>query len=95
MRALIQRVIKGKVYIDGELYNEISSGYVILLGIAQEDTEKESEILAEKTINLRIMSDETGKMNHSILEAGGENLVISQFTLFAGLTGGRRASLFN
>ncbi|OGG18792.1 D-tyrosyl-tRNA(Tyr) deacylase [Candidatus Gottesmanbacteria bacterium RIFCSPHIGHO2_02_FULL_39_14] len=92
MRALLQRVISGKVYIKGELFNEISSGYVILLGVSESDTESDADLLAEKTVNLRIMADTEGKMNRSVLDTEGEILVISQFTLYADLTAGRRPS---
>ncbi|OGF99890.1 D-tyrosyl-tRNA(Tyr) deacylase [Candidatus Gottesmanbacteria bacterium RBG_16_38_7b] len=92
MRALLQRVISGKVYIKGELINGISSGYVILLGVSESDTEADADLLAEKTVNLRIMADTEGKMNRSVLDTEGEILVISQFTLYADLTAGRRPS---
>ena len=92
MRALLQRVISGKVYIKGELINGISSGYVILLGVSESDTESDADLLAEKTVNLRIMADTEGKMNRSVLDTEGEILVISQFTLYADLTAGRRPS---
>src|SRR4030067_2255220 len=92
MRALIQRVTWGKVNISGKLFNEIKEGFVILLGVWQKDSEKEAEIIADKTVNLRVMSDKTGKMNLSILDTKGEILVISQFTLYADLKTGRRPS---
>ena len=92
MRALLQRVISGKVYIKGELINGISSGYVILLGVSESDTESDADLLAEKTVNLRIMADNEEKMNRSVLDTEGEILVISQFTLYADLTAGRRPS---
>ncbi len=92
MIALIQRVKRGKVTIEEKNHSEIGQGYVIFLGIYQEDTEKEVEKLAEKITNLRIMADEAGKMNRSILDVKGELLVVSQFTLTADLTFGRRPS---
>ena len=92
MRLLIQRVSSGSVSISGRQISKIGKGYVILLGVGKTDTEKEVKLLAEKTVNLRVMSDSQGKMNKSILDAGGEILVISQFTLYADTTGGRRPS---
>lgn len=92
MRVLIQRVTSGKVSIDGKLKASISKGYVILLGVKEGDSEKEAELLAEKTINLRVMSDGNGKMNLAIKDVEGAILVISQFTLYADTKGGRRPS---
>lgn len=81
MRLLIQRVTSGKVTVEKKITGEIGKGYVILFGVKEGDTEKEVLFLAEKIITLRIMSDENGKMNKSILDISGEILVISQFTL--------------
>lgn len=92
MRALIQRVTSGKVSIDGKLKDAINKGYVILFGVKEGDGEKEAQLLAEKTVNLRVMSDENDKMNLSIKDVAGDILVISQFTLYADTTGGRRPS---
>lgn len=92
MIALIQRVTKGKVTTKERVVSEIGKGYVVLLGIFEEDTEKDVEKLAEKISTLRIMSDENEKMNLSITDAKGEILVVSQFTLVADLTYGRRPS---
>lgn len=92
MRALIQRVKKGKVAIDGKTVGEIGKGMVILLGVKKEDTDKEVDFLAEKVANLRIMADKEGKMNLSIKDVGGEILVVSQFTLYGDASGGRRPS---
>ena len=92
MRTLLQRVLKGRVLIDGEVINEINKGYVILLGISETDTDRQVNLIAEKTANLRIMPDSDGKMNLSILQTGGEILVVSQFTLYADLSAGRRPS---
>ena len=94
MVALIQRVTKAKVMIKNQVYSQTNHGYVIFLGIYKDDTEKDIEILVEKTVNLRIMSDGQKKMNRSILEIGGEILVVSQFTLCANLKGGRRPDFF-
>ena len=92
MIALIQRVSKGKVVISDKIYSETGPGYVILLGIFEGDNGKEVEKLIDKIINLRIMSDQEGKMNKSILETEGEVLVVPQFTLAADLSAGRRPS---
>jgi len=92
MITLIQRVKKGAVSIKGRIFSQISSGYVILLGIFEEDTEKDVVGLTEKIVALRIMSDEKGKMNKSIIETKGEILLVPQFTLCADVKGGRRPS---
>ncbi len=95
MIALIQRVKKGKVLIDSKIHSEIGAGQIILLGIFNQDSEKDIEKLVEKVANLRIMSDDKGKMNLSILDTQGEILVVSQFTLAADLTFGRRPSFLD
>jgi len=92
MRALIQRVTHGSVTIDGKITSSIETGYVILLGVVEKDTEKESQVLAQKTVNLRIMSDDNDNMNLSILDVKGDILVVSQFTLCADCSAGRRPS---
>ncbi len=92
MRILLQRVTAGKVTIDNKVIGQIRNGYVILLGVKEGDTEKEADLLAEKIVNLRVMSDENNKMNKSIKDSEGSVLVVSQFTLYADLSGGRRPS---
>lgn len=92
MVALLQRVTKSRVTVNDAVVGEIGMGLVILLGVFQNDTEKESEILAKKTENLRIFNDADEKMNLSLLDVGGEALVISQFTLCADYKKGRRPS---
>lgn len=92
MIALIQRVTKGTVGINNAIYSEINHGYVILLGIFDNDNKDDAEKLVEKIINLRVMSDEQKKMNRSIIETKGEILLVSQFTLCADVAGGRRPS---
>lgn len=92
MRTLIQRVTKGKVLMKNQIIGEIGLGYVILLGVKEGDSEKEADFLAEKIVNLRVMSDEIDKMNLSIKDVDGEILVVSQFTLYADTTAGRRPS---
>jgi len=95
MRALIQRVSKGSVLIDNNVRSSIGSGYVILLGIFKDDSEKDIEKLIPKVLNLRIMDDENGVMNKSILETQGGILVVSQFTLCADTKKGKRPSYIN
>ena len=83
MRAVVTRVSRAKVEIDGVVKGEIGTGFLVLLGIKNGDTEKEAEKLATKVRNMRIFGDENGKMNLDINSAGGSLLVISQFTLHA------------
>jgi D-tyrosyl-tRNA(Tyr) deacylase len=92
MRALIQRVSSGKVIVDGQTIAQIGQGLVILLGIGHGDGEGQAVFLAEKIANLRIFEDEAGKSNLSILDVGGEAIVVSQFTLYADTRKGRRPS---
>ncbi|HSK70689.1 MAG TPA: D-aminoacyl-tRNA deacylase [Pyrinomonadaceae bacterium] len=92
MRAVIQRVSRAKVSVDGEITGEIGRGILILLGVSRKDSEKEANYILEKTLNLRIFEDEDGKMNLSLLDIGGEMLVVSQFTLYGDARRGRRPS---
>ncbi len=92
MKAVVQRVSESSVTIDSETAGKIGAGLMVLLGVAVEDTEKEADYLAEKIINLRIFSDKNGKMNLSLLDVGGEMLVVSQFTLLGDCRKGRRPS---
>ncbi len=92
MKFVIQRVAHASVAVGGEVVGRIGKGLVILVGVAQGDTEAEAKFLSEKTANLRIFSDEAGKFNLSALDVGGEILVISQFTLLADTRKGRRPS---
>ena len=92
MRALLQRVARGSVSIDGETVGTIGTGWVILLGIGTGDTEASADRLADRIIHLRGFDDEAGRMNRSVLEVGGSALVVSQFTLYADLARGRRPS---
>jgi D-tyrosyl-tRNA(Tyr) deacylase len=92
MRAVVQRVRRGSVMVDGELVSQIERGLVILVGVGKADGEAQADWLAEKIANLRIFEDEAGKMNRSLLEAGGSALVVSQFTLYANTEKGRRPS---
>jgi D-tyrosyl-tRNA(Tyr) deacylase len=92
MRALMQRVTEARVTVQDEVVGAIGAGYLILLGVGQDDTPTEATQLAEKVVHLRLFSDEAGKFNHSLLEVGGAALVVSQFTLFADTRKGRRPS---
>jgi len=89
MRAVIQRVARGGVTAAG-LERRIGPGLVVLLGVGEGDAETDADLLAEKTANLRIFSNAEGKFDHSILDTGGEALVVSQFTLYGDASKGRR-----
>ncbi len=95
MKAVIQRVSRASVTVDGEIVSAIGEGLLILLGVAQGDTERDAEALAEKIANLRIFSDSEGKMNLSLLTTGGAALAVSQFTLCANCSHGRRPDFFS
>jgi D-tyrosyl-tRNA(Tyr) deacylase len=92
MRVLIQRVKKGSVTISDEEYSRIGKGIVILLGVKSDDTEEDAKYLAYRSANLRIFEDQNNKMNLSLLDIGGEALVVSQFTLYADTKKGHRPS---
>ena len=92
MRALVQRVSSGKVSVDDQTIAQIGRGLVILLGIGHGDGEEQAVYLAEKIANLRIFEDDQGKTNLSVLDVGGEAIVVSQFTLYADTRKGRRPS---
>lgn len=92
MRAVIQRVSRARVTVEGEITGEIGRGILILLGVSREDSEKDSLYLLEKTLNLRIFEDAEEKMNLSLLDIQGELLVVSQFTLYGDARKGRRPS---
>ena len=94
MRAVIQRVSRASVSIEGHVKSAIGNGYLILLGVEAEDTQVDVEWLARKVAALRVFDDEDGVMNCSILDVGGEALVVSQFTLFASYKKGNRPSWF-
>jgi D-aminoacyl-tRNA deacylase len=92
MRAVIQRVSESSVKVGDRTTGTIRTGLMVLLGVSQGDTQQEADYLADKIINLRIFEDENGKMNRSLLEVGGEMLVVSQFTLLGDCRKGRRPS---
>ena len=90
MRAVLQRVDRGAVRVDGETVGAIDEGFVILVGVGHNDGEAQAQWLARKIAGLRVFEDEQGKFNRSLLDVGGGCLVISQFTLFADARRGRR-----
>ena len=92
MRAVLTRVKSASVAIDGEVVGKIGQGFLILLGVGPEDTEKECRYLAEKALSLRVFEDENGKMNLGLADVGGQVLVVSQFTLYGNCRKGRRPS---
>jgi D-aminoacyl-tRNA deacylase len=92
MRALIQRVSRASVTVDNQIVSQIGLGSLILLGVGQGDSETQIKTLAHKIVHLRIFGDDEGKMNRSLLDIGGQALVVSQFTLYADIRKGRRPS---
>ncbi len=92
MRALLQRVSHASVTVDGNVVGQIGQGLLVLLGVGQDDSEVQVKTLADKIAYLRIFGDDEGKMNRSLLDIGGEVLVVSQFTLYADVRRGRRPS---
>ena len=92
MRAVLTRVKSASVAIDGQIVGQIGKGFLILLGVGPEDTEKECRYLAEKALGLRIFEDENEKMNLGLNDVGGDVLVVSQFTLYGNCRKGRRPS---
>ncbi len=92
MRAVIQRVLRADVSVDGRVTGQTGRGFVVLLGIADEDTEEDLDYMVRKITRMRIFEDENGKMNLSLGDVGGSLLVISQFTLFADTRKGNRPS---
>jgi D-tyrosyl-tRNA(Tyr) deacylase len=95
MRALIQRVSKASVTVEGQTISAIGNGLLILLGVGHGDGEEQAKFIAEKIANLRVFEDEQGKTNLSILEVKGEAIVVSQFTLYADTRKGRRPSFID
>ena len=92
MRAVVQRVSRAKVSVNGEVTGEIGRGLLILLGVGAGDTESDADYLSEKIAGLRIFEDENGKMNRAAAEIGGSVLVVSQFTLYGDVRRGKRPS---
>ena len=92
MRAVVQRVSRASVNVDGRMTGEIGPGLVVLVAVGKEDTAATASAMAEKVANLRIFGDDAGKMNRSLLDTGGAALAISQFTLYGDARGQRRPS---
>ncbi len=92
MRAVLQRVTRARVTVGGETVGEVGPGLVVLLGVARDDTERDARYVVEKTASLRVFDDAGGRMNRSVVEAGGALLVVSQFTLYGDVRRGRRPS---
>ncbi len=92
MRAVVQRVSRAKVTVDGKVTGEIGAGLLVLLGVGQDDTEADAGYLAGKVAGLRVFEDEAGKMNRSVGEIGGAVLAVSQFTLYGDVRRGKRPS---
>ena len=95
MRAVIQRVKSSSVTVGDETVGKIGSGLLVLLGVAEPDQSADADFLAKKIVNLRIFEDEQGKMNRSLIDIGGEMLVVSQFTLLGDCRKGRRPSFID
>ena len=92
MRAVVQRVNHAQVSVEGEVVGRIDRGICVLVGVGREDSEADAATLADKVVGLRIFEDDAGKMNLSVLEAGGALLAVSQFTLFGDVRKGKRPS---
>jgi D-tyrosyl-tRNA(Tyr) deacylase len=92
MRAVVQRVSRARVTVNGEVTGEIGVGLLVLLGVAGRDTEADADYLADKIAGLRVFHDDAGKMNRNVSEAGGAVLAVSQFTLFGDVRRGKRPS---
>lgn len=92
MRAIVQKVKKASVSIDGELYSSINSGLLVFIAVTHTDTEKDKDYMIDKILGLRIFEDQDGKMNLSLDDVGGEIMVISQFTLYGDVRRGKRPS---
>ncbi len=92
MRAVLQRVSEAEVRVDGAVVGRIGRGWLVFLGVGHDDTEQEAQKLADKVVRLRMFSDAEGKFNLSALDVGAEILVVSQFTLYADTSRGRRPS---
>ncbi|MGN1387282.1 MAG: D-aminoacyl-tRNA deacylase [Bacillus sp. (in: firmicutes)] len=95
MRIVLQRSKEASVTVDGQIVGEIDKGLVLLVGVTHEDTAEAARFLADKVVNLRIFEDEEGKMNHSLLDAGGSILSVSQFTLYGDCRKGRRPNFMD
>lgn len=94
MRAVVTRVTSASVTVEGKTVGSIGQGFLILLGVGPQDTEREADKLANKVLGLRVFHDEAGKMNRSLEDVGGQVLVVSQFTLYGSCKKGRRPDFF-
>lgn len=92
MRALVQRVSRASVTVNGDITGEIGRGLLVFLGIRVGDTRSQAELLSQKIVQLRVFPDSNGKMNRSLIDVGGELLIVSQFTLYADTSRGNRPS---
>ena len=92
MRVVLQRVKEARVEVDGKVAGAIATGLLVLLGVSRHDTQRDADYLAGKITGLRVFPDADGKMNRSVIEAGGSLLVVSQFTLYGDIRRGRRPS---
>ena len=90
MRAVVQRVLRSSVEVEGSMVGSIEKGLMVLLGVSEKDTEEDAAYMADKILNLRVFDDEEGKMNYSLLDVKGELLLVSQFTLYGDCRKGRR-----
>ena len=95
MKLVVQRVKNAKVEVDNKVVGKIEKGFMVLVGVGQDDTEKKADYLVKKLINLRVFEDENGKMNLSIKDVQGKLLLVSQFTLYADCNSGNRPSFIN
>jgi len=95
MRAVLQRVSRASVTVEGQVVGQIGVGWLVLLGVARGDTDEDSDRLAEKVVGLRAFEDDAGKMNRAVGEVGGSVLVVSQFTLLGDCRSGRRPSFID
>jgi len=95
MRAVVQRVLSARVLVDGKEVSSIGKGILVLLGVAKDDEEEDISYMVRRISNLRIFEDESGKMNFSVRDIGGEVLVVSQFTLYGDVRWGNRPSFEN
>lgn len=95
MRAVLQRVTRASVRVEGETVGEIAHGLVVLLGVGRDDSEADARYMVEKVVTLRVFDDDDGRMNRSVVEAGGGLLIVSQFTLHGDVRRGRRPSWFD
>ena len=95
MKIVVQRVSKAQVEVEGKIVGKIEKGFLVLLGVTHGDTKEQADYIVKKLCNLRLFTDENGKMNLSLKDVGGELLIVSQFTLYADTSSGNRPSFIN